>query len=254
MGIVDCNMWMGTGGAWGYVEAPESPPGTRREVKYEPRQVIDECDRAGIAKACVIPLRHVEYEAANRHIADECAKLPDRLIGVAVHSPQREEGRLRMLITNEIRSMGLKAVRSDGPPTRELLDVARELGIPVIYYPEARGVAQSYHMIAQAYPDVSFILPHLGGYGGSWNVHMEALDIARRYPNVFIDTSAVSVPLYLEGAAKELPAERLLFASCGPHLDARVAMESVRLLGLPREAHEKVMGGNVLRLLRMPAE
>ena len=142
MSIVDCNMWMGSGGAWGYVDAPASPLGTTREVKYEPRQVIDECDRAGIAKACVISLRHVEYADANRFIADECAKHPDRLIGIAVHSPQREEGRLRKLITDEVKSMGLKAVRSDGPPTRELLDVVRDLGIPVIYYPEARGVAQ----------------------------------------------------------------------------------------------------------------
>ena len=112
-------------------------------------------------------------------------------------------------------------------------------------------MAQAYHMIAQAYPDIPFILPHLGGYGGSWNVHMEALDVARRYSNVFIDTSAISVPPYLEMAVKELPRERILFASCGPHLDARVAMESIRLLGLPKKEHEDVMGKNILRLLKM---
>ena len=246
MSIVDCNMWIGSGGAWGYVGA--SAP---REVKYEPEQVIAECDRAGINRSCIIALRYQEYEAANRYVADVCARHPDRLIGVAVHSPQREEGRLRTLLTEETRAMGMRAVRSDGPPTRELLDVARDLGIPVIYYPEARGVAQSYHMIAAAYPDVSFILPHLGGYGGSWNVHMEALDIARRYPNVFIDTSAISVPPYVEMAVKELPSERILFASCGPHLDARVARELIRLLGLPKAAHENVMGGNILRLLKL---
>jgi predicted TIM-barrel fold metal-dependent hydrolase len=253
MTLVDFNMWMGEGGAWGYVDAPSSPLGTTRRLKYEPRQVLDECDRAGIDIACVIPLRQVEYADANRMIADECARHPGRLVGIAVHSPQREQGRLRKLITEEVRSMGLKGVRSDGPPTRELLDVAGDLDIPVIYYPEARGVAQSYHMIAGAYPGVSFILPHLGGYGGSWNVHLEAIDIARRYPNVHIDTSAISVPPYLEMASKELPPERLLFASCGPHLDVRVAMESMRLLGLPRTAHELAMGGNALRLLKLKA-
>lgn len=247
MHIVDANMWLGSGGSWGYLDAAATP----RPVTYDTRQVLHECDRAGVDRACVIPLRHQEYEAANRHVARECARHPDRLVGVAVHSPQREEGRLRGLLSAEVRGLGLKAVRSDGHPTRELLDAARELGIPVIYAPEARGVAQSYHMIAQAYPDLSFILPHLGGYGGSWNIHLEALDIARRYPNVFIDTSAISVPVYLEMAARELPSERLLFASCGPHLDARVARESIRLLGLDAAASERVLGGNILRLLKI---
>ena len=252
MSIIDCNMWMGSGGAWGFVENQASAAGaTTRQLNYEPEQVIEECQRAGIDRACVIPLRHPEYEAANRYVAEQCARHPDRLIGIAVHSPQREQGSLKKLLTTEIQSMGMKAVRSDGPPTRELLDVARELGIPVIYYPEGRGVAQSYHMIAGTYPEVTFILPHLGSYGGSWHLHMEALDLARRYPNVCIDTSAISVPPYLEMAVKEMPNERILFASCGPHLDARVAVESIRLLELPKKAHENVMGNNILRLLKL---
>ena len=59
------------------------------------------------------------YEAANRYIADACEKHPDKLIGVAAHSPYREEGRIRKLLTTEVRSMGLKAVRSEGHPSRE---------------------------------------------------------------------------------------------------------------------------------------
>ena len=31
MSIVDCNMWMGSGGAWGYVDAPASPLGGSTE-------------------------------------------------------------------------------------------------------------------------------------------------------------------------------------------------------------------------------
>lgn len=253
MTIVDSNMWVGSGGAWGFVESTGTPvivPG--RQVTYEPDQVIAECRRAGVDRACVISLRHPEYEAANRYVAEACAAHPNELIGIAVHSPQRERGRIRQLLTTEIRSMGLKGVRSDGHPTRELLDTARELGIPVFYYPEGpRGISQSYHMIASAYSDVTFILPHLGAYGGSWNFHMEALDIAQRYSNVYVDSSAISVPPYLEMAVKELPSERILFASCGPHLDARVAKESIRLLELSKPDYENVMGKNILRLLKI---
>jgi predicted TIM-barrel fold metal-dependent hydrolase len=67
--------------------------------------------------------------------ADCCAKAPDKLIGFAVHDPQREAGRLRPKLIEEVKSMGLKGARSDEHPTRELFDVVAELNIPVLYYP-----------------------------------------------------------------------------------------------------------------------
>ena len=37
-----------------------------------------------------------------------------------------------VVLTAEVKQMGLRAVRSDGAPTRELVDTAAELAIPVI--------------------------------------------------------------------------------------------------------------------------
>ena len=67
-----------------------------------------------------------------------CERHAGSLIGFAAHSPPREAGRLRQMLTEEVKSMGLRAVRSDGHPTRELLDAALELNIPVLYYPSGR--------------------------------------------------------------------------------------------------------------------
>ena len=39
--------------------------------------------------------------------------------------------------------------------------------------------------------------------------------------------------------------------SCGPHLDARVAVETIRLLELPPGQEAKVKGGNILSLLKL---
>jgi predicted TIM-barrel fold metal-dependent hydrolase len=73
----------------------------------------------------------------------------------------------------------------------------------------------------------------------------------------------------LELAVHEIPADRILFGSCAPELDARVAMESMRLLhprssrdifvapskpvtaGLTPEQKQKIMGGNILKLLKI---
>ncbi|MGH7943614.1 MAG: hypothetical protein ACREH8_10795, partial [Opitutaceae bacterium] len=153
--VVDCPMLLGSGTGWWDL----TNPGASREpipagvpVNYEVSQVLEECNRAGIDRACVVSPVNDTYEAANRRIADACEKHPDKLIGIAAHSPQREEGRIRKLLTTEVRSMGLKAVRSDGHPTRELLDAVRELGIPLIYCPvllPAEGPARKFYMMTE---------------------------------------------------------------------------------------------------------
>ena len=243
--IVDCHALAGKGLAWAGPEAP---------ADYELAPLLERGAQAGIGRHCVMPARQAgSYDTANREIARHVERHPDRLTGFAAHSPQREAGRLRQLLTEEVRSMGLGAVRSDGHPTRELLDTAAELRIPVIYYParpSGQGPARWYYMIAEAYPGVNFILPHLGEYRSLvWWAHMEAIDLAKRYPNVYLDTSGVGSLKYLELAVRDLPAEKLLFGTCAPELDPRVERQAVRLLKLPREAEDKVLGGNILRLI-----
>jgi uncharacterized protein len=256
--IIDAHMVLGSGKAWwdqvGTSSSSSTPPPPLREVNFEPTQVLEECARAGIDRACVVSPLNDTYEAANRYVADACAKHPKKLIGIAVHSPQREEGKLRQLLTNEVRSMGMKAVRSDGPPSRELLDIARELGIPVIYSPvlaPMQGPVRLFHMMTEYYPEVNFILPHMGRFSPDYSIAMEVPDFVARQKNMYFDTSATMYVKYLERAAKMVPIERILFGSCGPHLDARVAIETVRILELPKDKHEKVMGGNIAKILKL---
>ena len=52
-----------------------------------------------------------------------------------------------------------------------------------------------------------------------------------------------------ESAAKELPAEKLLFGSDGPLVDPRVELFKIRLLKLSPEHERKVFAENILRVL-----
>jgi predicted TIM-barrel fold metal-dependent hydrolase len=246
--IIDCHAVVSKGRTWA------DPP---REVDYDVNQLLERGAEAGIDRHCVVPARNDTYLEANREVARIVEKHSPRLIGFAAHSPQREAGRLRKMLTEEVKSMGLRGVRSDGHPTRELLDVAMELGIPVMYYPNftrGQSLGKYYHMPAMAYPKVNFILPHLGQFRSlSWPAHMEALDLARRYRNVHVETSGVGSFKYLEMAARELPAEQILFGTCAPELDPRVEREALRLLKLPPDRFSKVAGLNILRLLGKPS-
>jgi len=242
--VIDSDAQIGVGETWG------SP---RRPVEYKVEELLGRSAEAGIDRSCVMAPRNPLYDLPNKQVAEVCAKYPDKLIGFAVHNPKREAGQLRRVLIEEVKTMGLKGVKSDGHPPRELLDTAAELNIPVVYYPdldEYPGPARAYYMIATAYPSVNFILPHLGAYRSwHWWAHYEAMDLVKRFPNMYVGTSSVVSRKYLEMAARELPPERILFGSFAPELDPRVEMYSVKLLKLPEKSQALILGGNLQRLL-----
>jgi predicted TIM-barrel fold metal-dependent hydrolase len=243
--VIDSQAEIGTGETW------NDPP---RVVDYKFETLWERSAEAGIDRSCVSVPRNPTYGSANQALAKLCEKHPEQLIGFAVHSPMRETGQIRQMLIEEVKSMGLKGVRCDGHPTRELLDAAAELEIPVIYYPDPRdipgGPLPAYFMPASAYPSVRFIMPHLGSYRTQvWWAPIAAIDVAKRFPNVYLGTSGCISVKYLEMAARELPPEKLLFGSSAPELDPRVEIQAVKLLKLEGSAQDFVLGGNVRRLL-----
>jgi predicted TIM-barrel fold metal-dependent hydrolase len=214
----------------------------------DPEVILRHAEEAGIDKSIIFPVDNPTYEAANREIAAIVAKYPGKFIGFAKHDPVSEAGKVRQLLTREVRELGLKGLKLHKLPTREVLDTVAALDIPVLFHP---AKVADFHMIASAYPRVNFIMAHLGSFASaSYAEHLAAIDVARRYPNVYLETSCVIHWRCLETAARELPPEKLIFGSDGPDADSRVELYKVRLLKLSAEHEAKVLGGNVLRLLR----
>lgn len=235
--VIDAHCHAGTG------EAMSAPWTTFAD----PEVTLRRAEEAGIDRTVIFPIENPTYERANEAIARLVEKYPGKFIGFAKHDPEREAGRIERLLTREVRDLGLKGLKLHKTPTREVLDVVAALGIPVLFHPPK---VADYHMIASAYPKVNFILAHLGSFASqSWTEHLAAIDVARRYPNVYLETSSVVFTEYLELAARELPAEKLIFGSDGPLVDSRVELHKVRLLRLPKDQEAKVLSGNILRLL-----
>jgi predicted TIM-barrel fold metal-dependent hydrolase len=105
-------------------------------------------------------------------------------------------------------------------------------------------------MLAPQYPEVNFIVAHLGSNTDDFRAHQQVVYQLARYPNVFADTSAVRQYDYIVEAVKCAGPQKLLFGSDGPWLHPGVEIEKIRLLGLPLEKEALILGGNVLRLLR----
>jgi predicted TIM-barrel fold metal-dependent hydrolase len=75
------------------------------------------------------------------------------------------------------------------------------------------------------------------------------MDLVKRFPNIYVGTSSVISRKYLEMAARELPAQRILFGSFAPELDPRVELYSMKLLKLTEPSQALILGGNMQNLL-----
>jgi len=235
--VIDAHCHAGRG------QALSAPWTTRADPELTLRRMAE----AGIDRTVLFPINNTEYEKPNQQIAEICGRYPGKFIGFAKHDPQTEAGRIRALLRREVESLGLQGLKLHRLPGREVLDAVAELGIPVLYHPEK---VSNFHLIAAEYPKVNFLMAHLGNFASrDWTEHLAAIDVARRYPNVYLETSGVVFTHYLEMAAKELGAGKIIFGSDGPELDSRLEIHKIRLLKLPPAEEARVLGGNLLSLL-----
>lgn len=214
----------------------------------DPEETLRHMDEAGIDQSVIVPNANRTYEEANRAIAEFCRRWPHRFIGFAKHDAVTEKGRIREMLTREVRELGLRGYKSHSPqPTREVLDTVAELRIPYLYHPaKVADVVEC----ARDYPTINFIIAHLGSYSTrSLTEFHAALAGAQRHPNIFLDTSTGLETRCLELAIKELGAERICFGSDGPDCDSRLEIFKIRMLRLPPEQEEKILGGNLQKLL-----
>jgi predicted TIM-barrel fold metal-dependent hydrolase len=226
----------------GHGEALAAPWSTYND----PEIILRHAEEAGIDTTIIFPIENPSYQKANEEIARIVAKYPGRFIGFAKHDPVGEAGKIGQLLTREVRDLGLKGLKLHKPPTREMLDVVAELKIPVLFHPPR---VADFHMIASAYPQINFIMAHLGSFSSqNWSEHLAAIDVAKRYPNVYLETSSVILWRYLELAAREIP-DKLIFGSDGPDGDSRVEIHKIHLLKLSDDVKRKVLGDTVRRIL-----
>jgi hypothetical protein len=217
----------------------------------DPVAILRRNKEAGIDKACIFPISHDNlppfYEEANREIAEIVRRYPGRFIGFAKHHPVNERGRIRAMLLHEVRDLGLRGLKLHVAPTPEVLDTVAELGIPILWHP--RQVAL-FDDVAKAYPTIDLILAHLGSdLSGDWREHLAGIEMARRHSNVYLDTGAVVLTRYLEQAVREVGPERIVYGSDEPEVDCRLEIFKVRMLRLPKEQEEMILGGNIQRLL-----
>jgi uncharacterized protein len=206
---------------------------------------------AGIDKTVIFSPFHSNYAQANANTAKIVARYPEQFIGFAFVHAQRDRGKIHQIVKQSViqwNFRGIKVHRMDGPVSREICEVARSFRLPLLYDP--MGQTDLIDLLAPQYPEVDFIIPHLGSFADDWRAHLRVIDQISRFQNVYADTSGVRRFDYIVQAIQRAGAQKVLFGSDGPYLHPGLELYKIRLLNLPQNQEALVLGENLIRLVR----
>jgi uncharacterized protein len=225
---------------------------------------IGALDAGGVRRA-LISAWHAPEGAliSNDEVAAWVAQYPDRLMGAAavdLHRPVEAVRELRRCV----QELGFRALRIIpwlwGLPPNDrryypLYVACVELNIPFCLQVGHTGPLRTSETgrpipylddVALDFPELTIVAGHIGY---PWTDEMIAL--ARKYPNVYIDTSAYTARRYPAQLVDYLRADgrrKVLFGSNWPMIAPQKALEDLDALGLDDEARELFLHGNASRI------
>lgn len=241
---------------------------------HEPRLFLDLLDRSGIERAVLINYVAPEVigytEKANTFVSEYAAADPTRLIavgGISADHPKPAEEIARLADRLEIRALKLHPphqlfrpndyVEGRHPGLSEIYSACARHALPVVFhtgtsiFPRARsryGDPLLIEDVALDHPDLTIVLAH----GGRPFWTEEAVYLARRFPNVWLEISGVP-PLKLLEYFPTLPriADKVLFGSDwpGPGVKGmKENLEQFRAVGLSSETQRRILEENPLQV------
>lgn len=202
----------------------------------------------------------------NDEVASLVERFPDRLAGIAsvdLFKPMDAIRELRRCV-NELAFKGLRIVQWlwNLPPTDRryypLYAECIELDIPVCLQvghtgplrPSEPGRPIPYiDEVALEFPELRIVCGHIGY---PWTTEM--IVVARKHPNVFIDTSAYTAKRYpaeLVNYLKGHGRNKVLFGSDYPMLTPAKCLEAFYELGLEDEVKEAFLHKNAQRVFKL---
>ncbi len=260
--------------------------------RLDGESILSTLDDAGISAGAVFALWSPATTgiATNDHVAEQVAVDPDRLFGFAslrvdhwnLDGPeqlrQMEEAIEKHGMVGIKLAHGHQQVRLDDERLYGVYEIAARQGTPIYLHTgtspnpgtrtEPAYCDPAYLEDAvQRYPDAIFILGHSGydSFNRALTHTDSAIDLARRYPNVYLEPGALGAERaehvlhdYLERIRAGGVIEKLLYGSDGPqlpgyvqsHLEAFVA--GMKAVGYTTEEMRLILADNFTRVFGMP--
>jgi len=223
-------------------------------------------DRAGIDQAVVLPIGNTGMQQRNRELAEIVRAHPRRLHGFAKVSQAEDAGRVRPMLDEAFGDLGLLGLKLHGHPNREIMEAMDRHRGSTVFDPEAQtrrelaevrpllvdvaGSVYNLRYVAEGYPRVPIIVAHMGKFCCiDTGVRVMTMWLAKRYANVYFDTSTVMDHEALEMAVAEGLCHKMIFGSDSPGVHCGVELARIQQLDLTDEQRDLVLHANIAGLI-----
>jgi predicted TIM-barrel fold metal-dependent hydrolase len=193
----------------------------------------------------------------NNYIADAVRSFQKRLVGFCITTPFTGDDAGVGELYRSVKNLGLKGVKIhecmamtplDIDIISPILEKASRLKVPVFMHAGDEGCrAERIGFLAQRFPEVAFIMAHMGGpwYGEN------AIEVAKYTENIYLETSATASPLTIRRAVREVGFDRVIWGSDVPYQNTAFELAKLRIAGLSKKEFDAVSGKNMARILKL---
>jgi predicted TIM-barrel fold metal-dependent hydrolase len=200
----------------------------------------------------------------NEFVAESTKDYPDRFIPLVHFDPRYEEAALEE-VDKYLRDYGWKGVKVGHHHAVArfmylMMEIAEKYDAIVAIHSDHSIRDHPYIIgdIANSFPKVKTVILHMGG-GTCFDSELLSTKIAEKNDNIYLET-CFSNPYAIKQALERLGPERVMYGSDSsnrgyegrwekPGQFMELMLDAVRVIGLPKEQEEMVLGGSAAKLL-----
>jgi len=222
-----------------------------------PQTIVDLMDKRKIDKAVLIPSATAKQPHYFEDVLAAAQEFPDRFYPFFLANPREENvcDQLEMVVDK----YGFKGVKlhpsflgfaaDDHDWVYPIAAKARELKICIMVHSDPSIYATPWQvgLLAMDFPEVPVVMAHMGFVDVIYND--AAINMAKRAPNLYLETCGVSAEAKVAQAVQEIGASRVLYGSDMPFHDPAFDMARIEYAKISAEDKKLVMGENAKKLL-----
>ena len=190
---------------------------------------------------------------SNEYVAKAAKRYPNEIIGLAWVNPRQKNAADELIRSVEV--LGLRGVKLHPylneryePSEHKLLDpileICQRFQLPIVIHGADEISPFGIEEMARPFPDVTVVIAHMGLIFQDYQARL----VAKRNPNIFLETSIVYPQLISKGV-QEAGAHKVLMGTDKPAESATIMMHKIKEAVPNEEDRKLITGGNYAKLL-----
>ena len=235
--------------------------GDAAKTEYSAQDIIGVMDAVGIDRSVVFAMSTTTKRSIE--LAEVAiTQYPKRLVPFLYALPNYERPVLAE-IDDALTNRGFRGIKVHAGEARlhpyivdPVLKLAGERGVPCLI--DATGSVSVARRLAESFPQTTILFAHMGAYLSRDRGMVDGfIQVAHDFDNAYLDLSAVALVFKMEEAVRKIGAEKMIWGTDGPHKNpnlnayAQFELEKVQRLGIPQADKDKILGGNITKMLNL---